>query len=240
MPSRFMDCKDIVWVVDGVLAETGITLLSGDPGAGKTSLALQLAHCVMVGIPFMKQHVNKGKVLFVCQDESPEYVKDKIAHMLPMCPSLKDLEYHGEYFSPVIPQRVDSLVEASNGYQILVIDSLSAIDPGGENSVESIQDAMRTLRNIARQNRLAILLIHHLRKPKGDDFETTESRIRGSSAIAGSCDQMLQLYKQSGCRVLQTHSAKFRGDRTFNKLIMNFSDRNLTFSLKEIIKKRDD
>lgn len=234
MPSRFVDCEDIIWTVDGLLAANGITVLSGDPGEGKTCLALQLAHNVMNGTPFLRQHCYKGRVLFVCQDESPEDVKDKIQAMKVRCPSLVDLRYHVDTFSPLITYTCQQLLLASSGYSVLVVDSLSSINAGALNSSDDMSMCMSRLRKIARANNLAILLLHHLRKPSGDSFETTESRVAGSFAIRGSCDRMLSLYRQNGDVILAT-GKKFRGRKTFRKLRMTFDEQHLVFKLLEVV-----
>lgn len=235
---KFTDTKPLSWLVGGILAKGSITVLIGDSGLGKTSFALQLAHCVQAGVPFMKQPVKQGKVLFVEQDESPAAVHDKIKSMLGRCSTLNELEYYPTAFYPQSLQSMEQLGEASQGYALLVVDSLEALDVDANNS-QAVRTAIRSLREIAVKNYLAVLLIHHLRKPSRDGFETTEERLAGSHGIKDSCDFLLTLYKHEGARVLGTTS-KFRGRRTFSKILMSWSATDLCFRAKELVPPYDE
>lgn len=61
------------WVVAGWVPQGEVTLLSGDPGAGKSLLAMQLACSVAVGQPWLGLPTQAGtSVLVSCEDSADE------------------------------------------------------------------------------------------------------------------------------------------------------------------------
>ncbi|MGE5546494.1 MAG: AAA family ATPase [Solirubrobacterales bacterium] len=66
MPSR-------EWSVEGVIPLKAVCLLSGDGGAGKSTLALQLACSTVLGAPWLGRPTRAGKVAYVsCEDDLDE------------------------------------------------------------------------------------------------------------------------------------------------------------------------
>ncbi|MGZ5988749.1 MAG: AAA family ATPase, partial [Rhizomicrobium sp.] len=61
------------WVVDGMIPDGEVTLLTGAGGVGKTLLAQQLATAVSQGLPFLGRKTQACKVmLFLCEDSEDE------------------------------------------------------------------------------------------------------------------------------------------------------------------------
>lgn len=61
------------WVVDGIIPDGEVTLLTGAGGVGKTLLAQQLATAVSQGLPFLGRKTTQCKVmLFLCEDSEDE------------------------------------------------------------------------------------------------------------------------------------------------------------------------
>ncbi|WP_081494784.1 AAA family ATPase [Bradyrhizobium liaoningense] len=61
------------WVVDGMIPDGEVTLLTGAGGVGKTLLAQQAATCISQGLPFLGRKTQQCKVmLFLCEDSEDE------------------------------------------------------------------------------------------------------------------------------------------------------------------------
>jgi hypothetical protein len=61
------------WVVDGMVPDGEVTLLTGAGGVGKTLLAQQLATAVSQGLPFLGRKTEQCRVmLFLCEDSEDE------------------------------------------------------------------------------------------------------------------------------------------------------------------------
>lgn len=61
------------WLVDGVIPDGEVSLLTGEGGVGKTLSAQQLGTCVARGIPFLGRNTAQSKVMmFLCEDSGDE------------------------------------------------------------------------------------------------------------------------------------------------------------------------
>lgn len=71
--------EDVEWVWNPYIPKGKLTLLEGDPGVGKTWLALQLATSVSRGNPFLDQDGSPGvrrepgKVLYLSAEDGKRY-----------------------------------------------------------------------------------------------------------------------------------------------------------------------
>jgi RecA-family ATPase len=57
------------WIVEDVIPDETLTLLSGEGGIGKTTLALQLAVAVRIDGDWLGMKVTQGPVLFVTSED---------------------------------------------------------------------------------------------------------------------------------------------------------------------------
>ena len=57
-----------VWQVDGLIKEGDLVILSARPKTAKSIVALNLAACVAMGIPFLGRKVAQGRALFVAYE----------------------------------------------------------------------------------------------------------------------------------------------------------------------------
>lgn len=61
------------WVLDSVIPDGEVSLLTGRGGVGKTLLAQQMATAIAKGLPFLGRQVDQRKVmLFLCEDSEDE------------------------------------------------------------------------------------------------------------------------------------------------------------------------
>jgi len=230
-PKKFFDAPPTEWMVKGVIPRGCVTVLAGDPGEGKTALALQLSGCMMQPAIFLGQSTKPGRVLWVQQDCSDTQMRDVIELQRSRYSTLVNLEGHSVDFSPRITRRVEWLGKASKGYDLLVVDSLLGISAGSINDSEAMTNCVHTLKRIASKNNLAVLLLHHLRKPGDGDFNTSEDRSAGSFAIKAACDTFFSLYQSGHYTELKPSTRKFRGRRDFYKLVLKLDKATYSFRL---------
>ena len=58
-----LELPEMDWVVDGLIPQDGLTLLAGKQKSGKSFGLIQLAECVVRGLPFLNRATKKGDVL---------------------------------------------------------------------------------------------------------------------------------------------------------------------------------
>lgn len=181
-PEEFMQLASggIRWLVPGLIPSVGVTLFGGDPGAGKTTLAYDLAASIIYGEEYLGETPTKtGKVLIISTDEPFHFAQDKLVNRgiadgyEIACDwdvtQFKELEQALENTKPLL----------------IIVDSFASIHNATEFD-ENSSVAGRTARKLEKLSSkfdCAIVLIHHLTTSK--DAKGI-NKVRGSSAIAAA------------------------------------------------------
>jgi len=188
------DLGEADWLVDGLLLASGVNLLAGEPAAGKSFLALDLALGITrTGFAWNNIPVPEGKVLYHYLDGSPRGMKTRIQNLC----NAKDVVPPNDLIIDCSPLDLRNDMDTSSLKQrireekisLIIFDVLARFMPGSdENSVSDIAPVMGKLRDLATSTDTTILLIHHLNKNAGIHLA---SRIRGSSDILAAVDTAL-------------------------------------------------
>lgn len=188
------------WLVRGLLPAGACTLLIGDPKAGKSWLADDLAVAVASATPVLG-HVAPARsgVLFVLAEDSPRQWGRRL-HGLALARGLPGRTGLALDHVVVEALRVDndhdvarlrSTIEATKA-ALVVLDPLAMLHGADENSAPEMLEVLRRVRGLARSTGAAILVTHHTNKPNGISRRMTH-RIRGSTALHGWADVILML-----------------------------------------------
>jgi hypothetical protein len=174
------------------VASMGVTIFAGNPGAGKTTLAYDLAGAVLMGDEFLGEVPSRqGSVLFVNCDESYQWGQDKFINR-GIAGHVSDdkvtilLDWDVSQWSDL-----ETTVEDMRP-TLLIVDSFNAIhnDPNfDENSAQASQ-TVKKLERLSAKYCVPIVLIHHLGKSKENKGV---NKLRGSTAIAASVSSVLIL-----------------------------------------------
>ncbi len=152
-------------LVAGLIARRSVSILVGDSGLGKSPLAYQLGICVAAGLPFLGMETKSGNVVYVDYEnelEESQAVRARLVGFL-------GLEKAPDNFLLWTPEHADSpdIAGICSGQlkpALVILDSLRAHDPDFEQT-RNAPDGMKRLRSAAYKNGVAILAIHHIRKP---------------------------------------------------------------------------
>ncbi len=169
----------------------GVTLFAGNPGAGKTTLAYDLAGSVLHGDEFLGEVPSRtGPVLFVSCDEAHNFGQDKMINRgiagLPdgSIEIIQDWDV-SQWLD--LETAVDDIRPA-----LIIVDSFNAIhnDPNFDENSAIASQTVKKLERLSAKYCTPIVLIHHLGKSKDN---TGVNKIRGSSAIAASASSVIIL-----------------------------------------------
>jgi hypothetical protein len=206
------------WLIPGLLPATGCTILAGDPGIGKSTLAYDCAFSIISGQDFLGEvPTKKGKVLIVCGDEPLDQLKDKMIDrgyfgLADQWDILYDFDISQ---AEMLEEKIEDLRPT-----FLIIDSFSSIhqsDSFDENSSQS-QKTIRKLNRLAERYNLSMLMIHHTNKNKD---QKGVHKLRGSSAIAAAAAAVWMLSGEGDIRTFTT--PKLRNSEKINYNIgLNF------------------
>ena len=172
-------------VLGGGWVAGAVTLLAGEPGIGKSTLLLQLAHEMLA-----QGHAT----LYVAGEESLSQVKMR-AERLGVAAQLEltretDARTLAEHFRTVRPPFV--IVDS--------VQTLIADDDGTPGTVTQVRDGTALLTQAAKEAGSALVLIGHV---------TKQGQVAGPKVVEHMVDATLALESASGFRVLRTMKNRF-------------------------------
>ena len=194
--------EPLTWSWKGWLPNGMLVILAGEPGSGKSALALWIAATFTDGRnwpdgqPFTG---DTGKVLWVECEAAQALNLERARIWEPPLQLDRFLAPLGDPMSTIRldDQRGRAAVRAAalkSDVQLIVVDSLRGAHRGDENSSETA-DLVIWLAKLARDTRRPVLLVHHVRKRNAWEGRgvVTLDRLRGSSAIVQPARVVLAL-----------------------------------------------
>lgn len=177
-----MPVEEIDFLVDGFLAYSTVNMLSGEPGCGKSSIALKFCYCVATGSPFAGLDVKRGHALYLDAEQPKPVIQEKFQR-LDIADGVR-FKYWGPWAGS--PPALNSPLLAKyvadrNPKPLIVVDSFVKAHDGDENSsteTRAFMDSARFLANLGA----CVLFLHHTGKAE------TAKNYRGSSDIPAGLD----------------------------------------------------
>ena len=188
-----VETHQIEWLWQGRIPLGKITILEGDPGVGKSLIALNIAACVSAGHPMPDgtPGIQGGVILIAPEDGAADTIKPRLEAaggdltqvLLLDTMEIFDVKRMGIFDDPFsLPrdmQDLEIIIKRRNA-KLVVLDPLMAV-LGREVSASSDQDireVLTPLAQLAERTRCAILIIRHLNKGN-----SSNSLYRGAGSI---------------------------------------------------------
>ena len=174
----------------------GLSVLAGAPKRGKSWLSLALALAVAGGKTFLGQQCRQGDVLYLDLESRKYRVQDRLAKLItgPAPPRLY-IAHDAAPLGDELYAQLDGWCKAVQEPTLIIIDTLGRVRAGGkkssENAYESDTRMYGGLQKWATGHRLAVLVVHHLRKVK--DSDDWFDKINGSNGLVGAADTVFGL-----------------------------------------------
>lgn len=221
---------EIEYMVEGLLPTGGLSIISGDPKAGKSTLVRQLTKAVLQGDKFLGREVQTGDVLYLALEEQGQTLREEFKHVK----TDKKIIFHiGDLR---VPNPTGSLrdIILEYGFRFIVIDTLhlfTQID--NINDYTECNKKLSAVRNVARDTGAHIIMVHHSNK---GDAKRGRSML-GSQALTGSADCIIQLgiMDDGSDRYIQSQQ---RGGTPFGD-ILSFTKGTKTYNIKQVKKSRN-
>lgn len=183
-------------LVKGIIA-VGCNLLAGKPKIGKSWLALQIAISVSLGKPLFENiSVERKGVLYLALEDNRRRIQKRLSMTLKESERPPNL-----YFQTDCPRAsngglmvIRDFLQSHSDAGLIIIDTLARfrdIPGSNKNSYLADYDAISSLKKIADDHEITVLIIHHLRK--FDNSEDPLDNISGTTAISGATDANIVL-----------------------------------------------
>lgn len=178
----------IEWSWPGWMANGYLHLLASEAGVGKSFLAMRIAGCFLLGMPWPDGTPftgGLGNVLW-CEAEAAQQLNKERALALglpleriiiPSADPFRDIDLRNNEDKDAIWS-----VAYDDKVKFIVVDSLSGADPREENDSSKLT-VLKWWAELARNTGKPMLITHHLNKPLFGNENVTLHRLRGSTAI---------------------------------------------------------
>lgn len=192
------------WLVKPFVQRPSVTAWFGKPKSLKSLLVLDMCLHVAGGLPWLTNpqgleglEVNRTLVLWVDLENGSVTFKRR---MKAIARALGMGQARGQVLAYVMPnpwpdlsreENVSALMErikSLGDIGILVIDHLGQVLGEIDENSPLISQVMGSIRRIAEECNLAIVLIHHAKKGQGKDGGAPEDQLRGHGAILANVD----------------------------------------------------
>ncbi|MBZ4485973.1 AAA family ATPase [Microbacterium sp. cx-55] len=185
------------WIIGGLLQESGIIVLAGEGGLGKSFLAIDWAAHIATGQLWHGRPVQRGRVLYVA-GEGVEFYDQRVTaweeHYRASVPDER-LQYVTEGFNLSDAAAVDYMREAvaEGGYSLVILDTLSQLSRvESENDNAELAAVLQQAKSIRQAHPgTSVLIVHHTSKGE-------RGKVRGASAIRNNADAVIVARARSG------------------------------------------
>jgi len=186
----------LAWVWHGYILPNNLTLFCAPPKAGKTTLIFDALEAILAGKPMLGLATRPANILYVTQ-EAAHTILNRIETEMGSLALTYSKRVHWMTRKPGLSWQSTALDIAD--YVATYPDSLVVIDTMAfwmeiedENDASQVRAALQPIVDLARQNPVSVLLIHHSRKFAGG---AGSGGCRGSSALTGNVDIIVALEK---------------------------------------------
>jgi hypothetical protein len=176
------------------LMPVGLNILAGSPKVGKSWLAFWLCLQVAKGEPVWEYETQQCAVLYLALEDNVERLQLRHSR-------ITDKGSRSLFFATSAGTIIGSLLEQLEMFMLahpdvglIVIDTLQKINPNTNGTYYDDSGAINKIKSFADGHRIAILLVHHVKKQVDSDVI---NNVLGSSGITGSADNIYVLAKDS-------------------------------------------
>ena len=209
-----LELTEIKWVVDDYIEADSLAQVFGDPGGGKSFVAIDLACCVATGKPWHGHDVKKGSVFYIAGEGHNGLARRLKAWQIgngtslagvPLYKSHRAAQLYDATEAAVVAESIKQLsAEANCIPSMIVIDTLARNHGGDENSTQDMNAFIQHLDVYLRQPwKCCVMVVHH-------SGVADKDRSRGSTALKGALDAEYKCQLDSGTKTIAFESKKMK------------------------------
>ena len=211
------------------LLPPGLHLLAGAPKIGKSWLALWLCLQVAQGKPLWSFSTRPCEVLYLCLEDSFQRIQSRLFDLTEDAPSTLHFAVMSDQLHNGLVDQMEQFLQEHPATGLVVIDTLQRIRSTGNEANPYANDYrdIGVLKALADRHRIAVLLVHHLRKMNDDD---PMNMISGTTGLSGATDSNFVLRKSKRRENTATLYCTGR-DIAYRELSLEFSSETHIWNL---------
>jgi len=204
-----LEVKPTDWLIKGALESDALTVLYGQPGHGKSFLAIDMACCIATGKAWHGLPIKKQGAVFYLAGEGlnglgRRFEAWSLHHHLnlkdhPIYPSKRGIDLKNKEKTHGV---IEAIRKSGENPSLIVIDTLARNFIGEENSSQDMGEFISNVDLIRNEFHCGVVIVHHSGKDK-------ERGARGSTALKGAVDAEYSCSKDgNGAIVLRNEKMK--------------------------------
>ncbi len=187
-----------LFIVDRLIPQ-GVSMLCGSGKFVKSWLMLWLGLRVTQGLPLWDLPTHQCDVLYLCLEDTRVRIQERLYKLTDEAPP-------GLRFATVcgklgcgLEKQIEAALNDFPNTRLVIIDTLQKVrnaqSTAGKNGMyASDYDDISAVKSIADRRRIAVVLVHHLRKMK--DASDPFNEVSGSTGITGAADTNIILKRK--------------------------------------------
>ena len=220
--------EPLSFLVEDLLPQ-GLHLLAGAPKIGKSWLALWLCLRVAQGEPLWNFATKPCEVLYLCLEDSFQRIQNRLLDLTEDAPSTLHFAVMSQQLHDGLLEQMEQFLREHPATGLVVIDTLQRIRAAGNepNPYASDYRDIGVLKALADRHRIAVLLIHHLRKMNDED---PMNMISGTTGLSGATDSNFVLRRSKRRENTATLYCTGR-DISYRELSLEFDNESHVWAL---------
>lgn len=198
IPDRqFVERAPLTWHVKGVLPKSELAVVYGASSSGKSFFVFDIAAAISTGKPWQGRRTTKGKAVFVLAEGATGFRNRLLAYTKMHAgsfPGVDIIDGAPNLFSEQDDVLLASVIDASGGADLIVIDTLAASSPGAdENAAKDMGKVIEHCKRLHKVTGATVLLIHHSGKDESKGA-------RGWSGLRAAADAEIEVNRNGDHR----------------------------------------
>jgi hypothetical protein len=200
------------FLVDGMIETDTLGLIFGDPGCGKSFMAVDLSLCVASGADFHGRFVKQGSVFYIAGEGHSGLVRrfaawamqrGKSLKSVPLFKSERAAQFLDSASARAVARSVTDLAAQHGAPALIVVDTLARnFGAGDENSTQEMGAFVAAMDDLrANWPGCVVLIVHH-------SGHGEKQRARGAMALKGALDFEYRLEKDGPSLTLSNTKMK--------------------------------
>lgn len=217
-----------MFIVENLIPQ-GVSVLSGASKIGKSWLMLWLGLQISQGLSVWEMPTKQCDVLYMSLEDTHRRIKDRLYSLTDTAPNNLHFAVMCRLIGSGLEKQITDFLSDHPKTKLVIIDTLQKVrdSKGSAGMYGNDYDDISSIKRIADEFNISIILVHHLRKLRDGDDPFNE--VSGSTGIIGAADTNFILKRRrSGNEATLLASGR---DVEYQELTLQFN--NLVWELVE-------